>query len=190
MKGGTATVFYCIGCDQWRSNNAHSCTLPHSKDCKVREINLHPMLSYTKLVNGHQLLQCDWPSEYKDLISALQDKSSEKVITSQTTAPAICLPGKCKAADEHTGLVPISFASASSPELPETGSQSPLLSTSSVTLQTKLSQSWGDHKLTVVWQAKINLMLLRFIVCCAITFSIVNNVFFINFVNILCVYSI
>jgi hypothetical protein len=56
---GTVTVFYCIGCDQWRSNNAHSCALPHSKNCKVCEINLHLMLSYTKLINGHQLLQHD-----------------------------------------------------------------------------------------------------------------------------------
>ena len=48
-KGGTATVFYCIGCDQRRSNNARSRALPHSKDCKVCGVNLHPMLSYTKL---------------------------------------------------------------------------------------------------------------------------------------------
>ena len=138
---------------------------------------------YINSVNGHQLLQRDWPNKYKDVISALQDKSSEKVITGQTAAPAVRLPGKRKATDEHAGRVPISFASASSPELPETGSQSPLPSMSSVTLQTKLSQSWGDHKLTVVRQAKIDLMLLRFIVCCAIAFSIIDNGFFIDFVN-------
>jgi hypothetical protein len=183
--GGKVTVFYCIGCDQRRSNNARSRALPHSKDCKVREIHLHLMMSYPKLVNGHQPLQRDWPSEYNDVISALQDKSSEKVITGQTTAPPVRQPGKRKATDEHVGRVPISFASASSPEPPETGSQSPLSSTSSATLQTKLSQSWGDHKLTAVRQAKIDLMLLRFIVCCAIAFSIVDNGFFIDFVNAL-----
>ena len=140
----------------------------------------------------HQPLQHDWPNEYKDVISALQDKSSAKVITGQTTAPAVRLPGKRKATDEHAGRVPITFTSSSSPkgpELPETGLQS-LLPSASSTLQTKLSQSWGDHKLTAVRQAKIDLMLLRFIVCCAIAFSIIDNGFLIDFINTLWVYSV
>src|ERR1700722_10540757 len=46
----------------------------------------------------------------------------------------------------------------------------------------KLSQSWGDTKLTPPRQASIDYFLLRFIICCAIAFAILDNGFFMDFI--------
>jgi len=33
---GTATYYYCIGCDEKRANNSRGRALPHAQKCKVR----------------------------------------------------------------------------------------------------------------------------------------------------------
>ena len=108
---------------------------------------------------------------------ALGEASAENVVTGQTKAPAIRQPNKRKATGEDVGRVAASFAP---PDLLSAvlGSSS----TASTIVQSKLSQSWGESKLTAVRQAMIDYQLLRFIVCCSIAFSVVDSSFFIDFV--------
>ena len=107
----------------------------------------------------------------------LGEASAENVVTGQTKAPAICQPNKRKATGEDVGHVAASFAP---PDLSSAVSGSS--STASTVVQSKLSQSWGESKLTAVHQAMIDYQLLRFIVCCSIAFSVVDSSFFIDFV--------
>jgi len=113
-------------------------------------------------------------------MDALGEASAENVDTGQTKAPAVRQPNKHKATSEDVGCVAASFAPSVTPDLSSAASGSS--STVSTPVQSKLSQSWGESKLTAVRQAMIDYQLLHFVVCCAIAFSVVDSGFFIDFV--------
>jgi hypothetical protein len=140
-------------------------------------------LPWTLLFIWHlliQALQREWPDLYKSSMDALGEASAENVVTGQTKAPAVRQPHKRKATGEDVGRVTPSFAPPVTPNLSSAASGS--LSTASTPVQSKLSQSWGESKLTAVCQAMIDYQLLCFVICCAIAFLVVDSGFFIDFV--------
>jgi len=82
------------------------------------------------------------------------------------------------------GRVEMSFAPPVTSEVLST-TASGSSSASGITVQTKLSQSWGENKLTAARQAIINFYLLCIIVVCSIAFAVLDNGFFIDFVSAL-----
>jgi hypothetical protein len=123
-----------------------------------------------------QLLQplCrDWPSEHRAAMDTLTGLSVESIMTGETSAPTVRL-NKRKATVEDVGRVPTSF----NPPVESEGS-------ASTTQQSTLVQSWGQSKITAVHQALIDHYLLRFVVCCAVAFAVVDNGFFMDFVSAL-----
>jgi hypothetical protein len=123
---------------------------------------------------SQQILQREWPDEFQAALDTLVDASAEKVMTGHSETPHIHNPMKCKATDESVGRVPVTFGP------PVEQSASPSTST-----QATLNASWGEAKITAVRQAFIDYHLLRFIVCCAIAFSVVDSGFFIDLVKAL-----
>jgi hypothetical protein len=62
-------------------------------------------------------------------------------------------------------------------------SSTPTPSTESEPIQKTLAATWGDTtKITATRQATIDYYLLRFVVCCAVTFSVVDSGFFTDFI--------
>ena len=100
----------------------------------------------------YQILQCDWPNEYKAGMDALGENSTKNVVTGQTKALAIWQPNKCKATGEDVGHVATSFAPPVTPTLSSPPVAESSSSTSVPVVQTKLSQSWGESKLMAVCQ--------------------------------------
>lgn len=115
---------------------------------------------------------------------ALVGMTTEQVVTGQAKAPVVREPSKRKATNQNVGRVEISFAPPVTSEVPSTAT-SGSSSATSVTVQSKLSQSWGENKLTAARQALIDFYLLRFVVCCSIAFAVLDNGFFIDFVSAL-----
>lgn len=123
----------------------------------------------------------------------LIEASAESIISGQSTAPAVRVQGKRKAYDEGYKRVPVAFSAPVSrlpgtqPSMSTLGTSAESTSnTSNTTVQTTLSSSWGDSRiLTAVRQALIDHLLLRFIVCCSISFAILDNGFFFDFVTAL-----
>lgn len=118
-------------------------------------------------------------------MAALEESAAEHVVTGKGKAHAVREPNKRKATGEEVGRTATSFAPpvvSNSSSLHTSGC---LPNTSVPTTQSKLSQSWGESKLTAVRQAMIDYNLLRFIVCCAIAFSVLDSGFFIDFVTAL-----
>jgi hypothetical protein len=107
-------------------------------------------------------------------LDALVDTSAEKVVMGDGAAPHVRDPKKRKATNEGAGRVPVTFA----PPVEQEAS-------SSAPTQATLNASWGETRISAVRQAFIDYNLLRFIVCCAIAFSVVDNGFFIDFVKAL-----
>jgi hypothetical protein len=106
-------------------------------------------------------------------MDTLTGLSVESIMTGETSAPAVRL-NKRKATVEDVGRVPTSF----NPLVESEGS-------ASTTQQSTLVQSWGQSKITAVRQALIDHYLLRFVVCCAVAFAVVDNGFFMDFVSAL-----
>ena len=69
---------------------------------------------------------------------------------------------KRKIAAEDEGRVPASFSSSKQ--------------------QSTIEGNWGENKITPKRQANIDFYLLRFIVCCFVTLSLLDSGFFIDFV--------
>jgi hypothetical protein len=109
-------------------------------------------------------------------LDALVGASAEKIMTGDSAAPHVRNPKKRKATDDGAGRVPVTF----SPPVEQGAS-------SSAPIQATLNASWGETTITAVRQAFIDYNLLRFVVCCAIAFSIVDSGFFIDFVKALCI---
>ena len=180
-----ATYYYCIGCDSRRANNSRCQALPHAKACHVCIISSYLTLSdFGYLFNYHQTLQCEWPKEWNSVTNALVEMTTEHVVTGQAKAPAVREPSKRKVTNQNAGRVETSFAPPVSSEVPLTAA-SGSSSATSVTVQSKLSQSWGKSKLTAACQAIVDFHLLRFIVCCSIAFAVLDNGLFIDFVSVL-----
>ena len=55
--------------------------------------------------------------------------------------------------------------------------------------QVEITESFGPRSLTAKQQSLIDFLLLRFIICCSLAFSLLDNGFFIDFCNILYVLS-
>ncbi|KAJ3913026.1 ribonuclease H-like domain-containing protein [Lentinula edodes] len=145
-KGKATKVYYCIGCDEKRSNNARAHALPHSMGCDA--------------------LQRNWPKEFKEVIDTLAAQSGENMSTGKSTAPAV--RGKKHRIETETEGHSSSTPTASDP-------------------QQVLEASWGEvQKLTPPRQARIDYFLLRFVVCCAVAFAILDSGFFQDFVHALC----
>jgi len=106
-------------------------------------------------------------------MDTLTGLSAESIMTGQTSAPVVRL-NKRKATVEDVGHVAASF----NPPVESEGS-------ASTTQQSTLVQSWGQSRITAVRQALIDHYLLRFVVCCAIAFAVVDNGFFMDFVSAL-----
>jgi hypothetical protein len=112
-------------------------------------------------------------------MTALEGLSAQNVVTGNTEGSRVCEPNKRKVADKASGRVPVSFAPpVASNGTSSGGSTAPLA-------QSTLSQNWGDTKLTPPRQALIDYFLLRFIICGAIAFTILDNGFFIDFISAL-----
>ena len=109
-------------------------------------------------------------------MTALEGLSAQNVVTGKTQGSHVREPNKHKVADEASGRVPVSFAPPVASNATSSGGGTAPLA------QSKLSQSWGDTKLTPPCQASIDYFLLRFIICCAIAFAILDNGFFMDFV--------
>ena len=118
------------------------------------------------------------------MTNALVEMTTEHIVTGQAKAPAVHEPSKRKATNQNVGRVETSFSPPVSSEVPLTAA-SGSSSATGVTVQSKLSQSWGESKLTAARQAIVDFHLLRFIVCCSIAFAVLNNSFFIDFVSAL-----
>lgn len=126
-------------------------------------------------------------------MQALAGASAESVISGQSAAPAVRAQAKRKAYAEDYNRVPVLFStpvSHISESQPSTSNIDALTEFSSnksnTTVQTTLASSWGDSRtLTAVRQALIDHLLLRFIVCCSISFAILDNGFFFDFVTAL-----
>ena len=160
-SGANATYYYCIGCDSCRANNSRSRALPHAKACHVCIISSHFAVRDFRysfcLSTDHQTLQCEWPNKWKAMNDALVEMTTEQAVTGQAKAPAVCEPSKRKATNQNAGRVEMSFAPPVSSEASSTAASG----SSSATMQSKLSQSWGESKLTAACQAIIDFNLLR-----------------------------
>ena len=185
-SGAEATYYYCIGCDSRRANNSRSRALPHAKACHVCIISSYLTLRDFRYLfyssNYHQTLQREWPKEWNSVTNALVEMTTEHVVTSQAKAPAVREPSKRKATNQNAGRVEMSFAPPVSSEVSSTAASG---SSSATGVQSKLSQSWGESKLTAARQAIIDFHLLRFVVCCSIAFAVLDNGFFIDFLSVL-----
>jgi hypothetical protein len=189
-SGANAIYYYCIGSDSCCTNNSRSRALPHAKACHVCIISSHFTVRDFRysfcLSTDHQTLQRKWPNEWKAVNDALIEMTTEQAVTGQAKAPAVREPSKQKATNQNAGRVKTSFAPPDSLEASSTATSE----SSSATVQSKLSQSWGESKLTAAHQTIINFNLLRFIVCCSIAFAVLDNGFFIDFVSALWVTTI
>jgi len=163
-SGVNATYYYCIGCDSRRANNSRSRALPHAKTYHVCIISSRFAVrdfGYSFcLFTNHQTLQRDWPTEWKAVNDVLVEMATEQTVTGQAKAPAVREPSKRKATNQNAGRVKTSFAPPVSSEASSTAnSGSP-----SAIVQSTLSQSWGESKLTTARQAIIDFNLLHFVV--------------------------
>jgi len=118
------------------------------------------------------------------MTNALVEMTTKHVVTGQAKAPAVREPSKWKVTNQNAGHVETSFAPPVSSEVPSTAA-SGSSSATGVTVQSKLSQSWGESKLMAAHQAIVDFHLLRFIVCCSIAFAVLDNGLFIDFVSVL-----
>ncbi|KAF7980497.1 hypothetical protein HWV62_37998 [Athelia sp. TMB] len=171
FKNVNTTYFYCIACDERRANNSRKRALPHVQKCKT--------------------LARDWPITFAAAMKELAGMSVESVMTGQSEAPPVRGRVKRKAYDEDYGRVPVSFSAPvsqqSAESQPSTSTADSSATEPSPPIQTTLESSWGDTStLTAVRQALLDHLLLRFIVCCAISFAILDNGFFFDFVTALC----
>lgn len=137
-------------------------------------------LNLINTTNYHfQALGRQFPDDFQAVREALQAQSAENVVTGKSKAPAV-RSNKRKATRQDHGREAVSFA----PPVEHNSSQSSSTG-SGATKQTNFEQNWGTTKITAIRQAFIDFMLLRFIVCCAIAASILDNGFFIDFVTAL-----
>lgn len=103
------------------------------------------------LPTNHQALQHEWPNEWKAVNDALVDMTAKQAVTSNAKVPAVHEPSKRKATNQSAGHVETSFAPPISLDAPPTDDSG----SSSATKQSKLSQSWGESKVTAAHQAII-----------------------------------
>ena len=164
-KKGHVVTYFCIGCDKERANNSQSRALSHSVDCVVR-ISSCFYLQYTHQCRCLKAIQTDWPNKFKLVQVRLNQGGVANVVAGMAKAPVVRF-NKRKAVEEDNSRVPASFA-------PPVKSE-----------QTVLEESWGENKITPIHQAKIDFFLLRFIICCFVSFSVVDSGFFMYFVNAL-----
>ena len=164
-KKGHVVTYFCIGCDKERANNSQSRALSHSVDCVVCILSCS-YLQYTHQYHCLKAIQTDWPDEFKLVQVRLNRGGVANVVAGTAKAPAV-RSNKRKAVEEDNSRVPASFAPPVKLE------------------QTILEESWGENKITPVRQAKIDFFLLRFIVCCFVSFLVVDSGFFMDFVNAL-----
>jgi hypothetical protein len=128
-----------------------------------------------------QTLQREWPTEYQQVTEAFCKLLGESTSTGATLAPPV-RNKKWKVTNEDEGRVPVPMSSSSTPT-PST-TTGPVMESRPV--QKTLAATWGDTtKITATRQATIDYYLLRFIVCCAIAFSVVDSGFFIDFIAVL-----
>ena len=102
----------------------------------------------------------DFSDTYNEVLDALGLRSTESVLSGEGTAPGV-RSNKRKAADPELNRVPLQSD------------------------QGKITQSFGPSRLTAEQQARIDFYLLRFLICCSIAFSILDNGFFIDLVTAL-----
>lgn len=135
-------------------------------------------LEYVLYLLSAQSLEQNWPSEFKKVQAEMAKQSGEKTSTGKSTAPSV-RGKKRKIEDESHEREPIlTSVSPLDPTSTQTG-----LDTAA---QPALKASWGEvTKLTAARQAQIDYFLLRFIICCAIAFSITDNGFFRDFIHAL-----
>lgn len=123
----------------------------------------------------------------------LAGTSIDSIMTNQSAAPSVQAQAKRKACEEDYGPVRVSFSVPVSQQLESQSSTSTASSTTDPSskktkqpTQTNPASSWGNTSaLTAVRQDYIDHLLLRFIVCCAISFVILDNGFFFDFFNAL-----
>lgn len=124
-----------------------------------------------------QLLARDFPADHAAVVKALQAKSYDSIASGEQSAPPL-RSKKRRIADPQLGRIAIPAPSGA-------GESSTAPSASGLDTQPTLEASWGERIITTARQAYIDLLLLRFIVCCAIPFAILDNGFFYDFVNAL-----
>ncbi|KAJ3780108.1 hypothetical protein GGU10DRAFT_381174 [Lentinula aff. detonsa] len=141
QSGKVTRVYYCIGCDEKRSNNALDRALPHALNCDK--------------------LQREWPMLYQKAREEALNRSGVKTITGQSQ-PQKVRTKKRKIEDESEGRVPVFFTSSEA-----TPSSLTELGTSRISQpQPTLEASWGEtSQITAPRQAQIDYFLLRFIIC-------------------------
>ena len=128
-----------------------------------------------------QALQWEWPTEYQQVTEVFCGLSGESTLTGATSAPPVHNK-KRKVTNDNEGRVPVLLSSSSTPT-PST-TTGPAMESQPV--QKTLAATWGDTtKITATRQATIDYYLLRFVVCCAIAFSVVDSGFFIDFIAVL-----
>ncbi|KAF7982537.1 hypothetical protein HWV62_28166 [Athelia sp. TMB] len=157
-----------------------------------------------------KILQREWPAEFHEASDALLAMSSDSVLSGESAAPKL-RGGKRKPSTAGEGRsTPLSnsftsstgaaqsrslsaASTASSFDTPGTSSSHSTAPRRSAPLrQSNLQSSFGvTTPLSPIRQANIDLLLLRLVVCCAISFAMLDNMFFFDFCYALCpAYSI
>ncbi|KAJ7599777.1 hypothetical protein C8J56DRAFT_879560 [Mycena floridula] len=108
----------------------------------------------------------DFPTTWEEARIRCMALSMEGKSEGQSELPPVC-QGKQKVDDPSHNRIPVKFGTNS-------GKQS------------KISDSFAPVNMNPSWQFRIDYFLLRFVICCAIAFSILDNGFFRDFVHVLC----
>ncbi|KIM90088.1 hypothetical protein PILCRDRAFT_84255 [Piloderma croceum F 1598] len=128
------------------------------------------------------VLKQDWPILAKEVETELLKSSGEAVASGQGTAPTV-RAHKWKAYMEDDNNMKTDTVPLFQPvvQLSTLGS-SKTIPTAEKNLQHTLNAHWAvTSKISSHCQAQIDYFLLRFIICCSIAFSVLDNCFFIEF---------
>ena len=132
------------------------------------------------------MLKRDWPTLAKEVEAELLRSSGDAVTSGQGTAPKVRAHEQKaymeNGDDMKTETVPLFHPAVQ----PSTLGSLKAIPTAETNTQRTLNAHWAvTSKISPHCQAQIDFYLLRFIICCSIAFSVLNNWFFIEFLTCL-----
>ncbi|KAF7975533.1 hypothetical protein HWV62_9361 [Athelia sp. TMB] len=179
-RGKEVKTYWCIGCDRSRMNNTRGRAYTHANECSS--------------------LQRNWPNEFREASDALYAMSSDAILSGNSAPPKV-RGGKRKASTAGAGREsPLLNAFSSSSNLSQSASSSTTSATPPASTaphaqtrtaptmkQSSLKASFSViNPLSAIRQAEIDRLLLRLLVCCALSFALLDSMFFFDFCYSLC----
>jgi hypothetical protein len=132
--------------------------------CDNRTMNNHED-RVLKHANRCCKLEREFPAVWKEARERLVGKSTRAIMSGENNPPPVRQPGKRKLEEEVT-------------EIDEQVMSAELR-------QSYIDESFGSSKISARRQSWIDFTLLRFIICCFLAFSLLDNIFFLSFVRAL-----